>query len=221
MEYRINRAASPVTLPSDWDSPFWSAAPALDINHFHPQSATTAPRAQAKILYDPTHLYLHFRVHEEDVRATFTEYQSPVCQDSCAEFFVQPRPDKGYFNFELNPLGTLLLFYVTDPTRVGPSLAKFEQVPSSLASTVKIFPSLTRPPTSGAALLWTLQYAVPFTLFEPYVGNVTPKPNDSWRANLYKCGDKTPHPHWASWSPIGDQLNFHQPPTFGTLLFAP
>ncbi|MCD6337129.1 MAG: hypothetical protein J7M01_02720, partial [Candidatus Marinimicrobia bacterium] len=36
--------------------------------------------------------------------------------------------------------------------------------------------------------------------------------------NLYKCGDKTSHPHWASWSPI-DKLNFHQPKHFGEFVF--
>ena len=38
-----------------------------------------------------------------------------------------------------------------------------------------------------------------------------------WRANLYKCGDQTSHPHWASWAPIGEALNFHQPGFFGGL----
>ena len=24
----------------------------------------------------------------------------------------------------------------------------------------------------------------------------------AWRANFYKCGDDTSHPHWAAWSPL-------------------
>ena len=40
----------------------------------------------------------------------------------------------------------------------------------------------------------------------------------AWRGNLYKCGDRTSHPHWAAWSPV-DELNFHLPRCFGTLRF--
>jgi hypothetical protein len=40
-----------------------------------------------------------------------------------------------------------------------------------------------------------------------------------WRANFYKCGDDTSHPHWAAWSPV-DELNFHLPRCFGRLGFA-
>ena len=40
----------------------------------------------------------------------------------------------------------------------------------------------------------------------------------AWRANFYKCGDQTSHPHWAAWSPV-DELNFHLPRCFGTIAF--
>ncbi|MEW6117215.1 MAG: carbohydrate-binding family 9-like protein, partial [Nitrospirota bacterium] len=39
-----------------------------------------------------------------------------------------------------------------------------------------------------------------------------------WRANFYKCGDATSHPHWASWAPV-EALNFHLPHCFGTICF--
>jgi len=41
-----------------------------------------------------------------------------------------------------------------------------------------------------------------------------------WRANCFKCADETSHPHWASWAPIGEALNFHQPQYFGVFHFA-
>ena len=39
------------------------------------------------------------------------------------------------------------------------------------------------------------------------------------RANVYKCGDRTSHPHWMSWNPVRT-LNFHAPDEFGQLIFA-
>jgi hypothetical protein len=38
------------------------------------------------------------------------------------------------------------------------------------------------------------------------------------RANFYKCGDKTPEPHFISWNPIDlPKPNFHVPQFFGLL----
>jgi hypothetical protein len=40
-----------------------------------------------------------------------------------------------------------------------------------------------------------------------------------WRANFYKCGHDTSHPHRGAWSPV-DELNYHLPRCFGRLGFA-
>ena len=38
--------------------------------------------------------------------------------------------------------------------------------------------------------------------------------------NFYKCGSKTAHPHYVSWSAIdGDKPDFHRPDCFGKLWF--
>ena len=42
---------------------------------------------------------------------------------------------------------------------------------------------------------------------------------ESIRANFYKCGDKTAHPHYLSWSPIDTpKPDFHRPEFFGELI---
>ena len=39
------------------------------------------------------------------------------------------------------------------------------------------------------------------------------------RGNFYKCGDKTAHPHFVSWNPVGTPSpDFHRPEFFGELL---
>ena len=50
----------------------------------------------------------------------------------------------------------------------------------------------------------------PGIILVQYCGGAPPVPGDRWRANFYKCGDETSHPHWASWSPVG-RLDFHRP----------
>jgi len=62
---------------------------------------------------------------------------------------------------------------------------------------------------------WILQYEVPFSLIEKYFGSV----GSCLHANFYKCGDKTVHPHYACWNPVGgEKPNFHQPESFGKLI---
>ena len=39
------------------------------------------------------------------------------------------------------------------------------------------------------------------------------------RATFYKCGDKTAHPHFLSWNPVGTPApDFHRPDFFGELI---
>jgi len=66
---------------------------------------------------------------------------------------------------------------------------------------------------------WRLQCAIPLSVMEHYVGRIGDLRNQTWRGNFYKCGDKTSHPHWASWAEI-DELNFHLPRCFGEIEFA-
>jgi hypothetical protein len=67
---------------------------------------------------------------------------------------------------------------------------------------------------------WYIEYRVPLDLFEKYVGPLGPPTGQEWRANFYKCADRSSHPHWAAWAPIGEKLSFHIPWYFGTLRFA-
>ena len=67
---------------------------------------------------------------------------------------------------------------------------------------------------------WQLAFYIPLAVLERYLGALGPLGGQSWRANLYKCGDKTSHPHWASWAPLAAR-NFHLPECFGALDFEP
>jgi hypothetical protein len=150
-----------------------------------------------------------------------TQPQDPVCKDSCAECFLQPKPDLGYFNFELNCGGAMLLYYITDPTRINGGIKGFVPVAEPLMKTIQIFHSMPRRiseeidrPTD-----WTVEYFVPNGVFEAYVGPLGTPGERKWRGNFYKCADESSHPHWGSWAPIGPVLNFHVPEFFGDLRF--
>ncbi len=174
------------------------------------------------MLYDESRLHGFFIVDDRYVRCVNKGFQVPVYEDSCVEFFVQPKPDRGYFNFEFNCGGAMLASYVSDPTRLGGQVARAEPLTVEEGRRVAIcsnLPSFIEPEIENR-VTWSLEFSVPFALLETYVGSLGKVEGQQWRGNLYKCGDKTSHPHWASWAPLSDR-NFHAPWGFGTLRFDP
>jgi len=60
------------------------------------------------MLYNDETLYLHYTVVDRHSYARTTTLNGPVWEDSCVEFFANPRPaDRAeYVNFEANCVGT-------------------------------------------------------------------------------------------------------------------
>jgi len=220
--YTIREAALPPGLDGQWDGPAWQQADTLEVGHFHEASSDHRPVTHARLLHDANRLYVIFDVQDRYVRSAHTDYQSRVCDDACVESFVQPKRDAGYFNFEMNCGGHLLLYYVEDPTRTGDDFKKRTAVPWDLARRIAIYHSLPEVvlPERQEPTAWRVEYAIPLAVFEEYVGPLGALSGQTWRGNFFKCAEKSSHPHWAAWAPIGPELNFHVPEFFGALRFA-
>ena len=218
--YSVRPAWPRPKIDDRWEDDAWRHVPALSVAHFRPESSGHRPRTQAKLVWDTSHIYGIFKVADRFIRCVHTAFQAPVCRDSCVELFVQPNPDKGYFNFEFNCGGALLASCITDCRRTADGFAGWQPltpeeggriaVQSTLPSVVE--PEITAPRT------WQLAFRIPLDVMAHYTGPLTVAAGDVWRANLYKCGDETSQPHWAAWQPV-DTLNFHLPPCFGRLRF--
>jgi hypothetical protein len=94
---------------------------------------------------------------------------------------------------------------------VTPQDAELVRITTTLPKTTPI--EITKP------IEWRLQCTIPVAVLEHYIGPLGDLAGQHWRANLFKCADKSSHPHWASWSPIGEVLRFHQPDKFGEFRF--
>jgi hypothetical protein len=224
MEYRytVQPAAVPAPLGLPWGSPLWNRADEARVDHFHAASSLHRPITRARVLYDDENLYLRFHVEDLYVVAKHTQFQDPVYRDSCVEWFVQPLPSSGYFNFEINCGGALLCYYITDPARTPDGFAGFARLALEHAKCLRIthsMPSVVWPERVGAAV-WQVGCQIPLVVLEAYTGPLRPLAGQVWRTNFFKCADDSSHPHWASWAPIGEALNFHQPEFFAPLDFA-
>lgn len=220
--YRIRFAAQPPALEDDWDSPAWERAETLEVRHFRPESSAHRPRTLARLLYGANGFHGVFRVEDRYVRCVRTDYGSEVWKDSCVEFFAQPKPGRGYLNFEFNCGGAHLCSHIVNPERTPDGFKEFTRIPPEVGRTVQTrgsLPRVTEPEIAGP-LTWTLRFFIPFAVFERCVGPLGNLGGQTWRGNFFKCAEDNSHPHWAAWSLV-DEFNFHRPQCFGEIKFEP
>jgi len=221
--YCLRHAPQSPALSAGLDDPIWQSADVARVDQFHATSSNHHPETQVRALHHSQGLSIRFEVKDQFVRARCTENQMITSKDSCVECFLQPAGRSGYFNFEVNCGGTLLLYYIEDPARPAPANGKpfkqFTVLPPEHLRLIQIHSTLPKivEPEIQTTLNWCVSFFVPWELFEAYAPNLSI--NTPWRGNFFKCGDDSSHPHWASWSGIGEILRFHQPQRFGVLQF--
>ncbi len=176
-----------------------------------PEICSYRPMTTFAIAYSATGIYIDFLVRCNYLRAVNYTNQSPVSQDSCVEFFIDPLCNGHYWNFEFNCIGAINASHRSErpnPTRLNDEeLAKIRRYPSCG----------TRPFCEIEGLFtWSLLVFIPFELMNLDADNL---PEHS-RANFYKCASATSDPHYLSWRPILiDKPDFHRPDFFGDIIF--
>jgi hypothetical protein len=211
---------SPTSGPQNPQDPIWKPADILLIDQFRPEGSDHRPQTSLQLLHDNAVIHGLFQVQDQYVRCRHERYGDPVYRDSCVEFFVKPKPECGYFNFEFNCGGTFLCCYITDETRTPRGFKEFIKLSAADVQEVQVTSSLPKlvEPEIAQPVSWWLAFVIPVVALEKFVGPIGPLAGQVWRANAYKCGNETSHPHWAAWAPV-DQLNFHLPRCFGELVF--
>ena len=167
-----------------------------------------APEVTFRIAHSDDALAVMFEVEEDHLRAVAMSAEENVWEDSCVEFFVENPAGEGYFNFEVNCIGTMLA--AKRISRTEATLFNAEQM-----GKIRCFGSLAKAPidSRGAGQKWWMVEVIPFSLLGL---KSAPK---SLRCNFYKCGDKCARPHFLSWSPIDKpEPNFHCPEFFGEVI---
>ncbi len=221
LHHQIPVLAQPPILSAAFADPIWGQVPALTVGHFHARSSDHRPDVRVRVAASATHLHFIWQVSDRLVLSRVVEPNGSVCTDSCVEFFVAPLVGSGYFNLEINAGGTVHCSYIEDPNIVDGGFAKMHFLPVDELNRIAVrstLPAVVDPELPGP-LTWELAVAVPLDVFAKELGQ-TLSATGTWRGNFYKCADHSSGPHWASWSPIGERLAFHQPSYFGYLRFS-
>ncbi len=207
-------------LNGNWEGPVWRLAKTLEISHFRPESSDHRPKTSARLLYDGWGIAGVFRVEDRYVRCVHTNYLDPVYKDSCVGIVLRPGPDHEYFNFQFNCGGTVRASFITNPDNTKNGIKVFMPLSKRDAATIRVFHSLPAivDPEVSAPTVWTLGFFIPFAVIDKFLCRPANISGNEWRANLYKCGDGTSHPHWASWIPL-PSTNIQLPESFGKIRF--
>ena len=105
-----------------------------------------------------------------------------------------------YFNFEINPVGTMFLGYRT---------SRYDGINPQEDKTYFGVKTYVDDKT------WKIQYTLPFEFFDKYVGGHT----KNMRGNLSKCGNDTKQRHYLSFYPLhATERDFHRPEYFGSFI---
>lgn len=168
------------------------------------------PLTVASAGHDGKDIYVDFFVRCNYLRAVNYENNSPVHQDSCVEFFVAPKGNVPYFNFEFNCIGTIHAACRMDRHN-GKNLSD-----EDLARVRRYASCGSRPFNELEGLFaWDLCAAIPLEL----IGLKWDGKPVVMKGNFYKCADLTTFPHFLSWAPISTpQPDFHRPEFFQEII---
>ena len=176
----------------------------------YPWGGQYRPTTTFRVGHDEKSLRVLMCCEEVNPLARVHERNGPVWCDSCMEFFVAPglKRTDGYFNFEMNANGALLLHF-------GYSSDEYIVVDWPMASDLSL-------ETSSSNGHWDLDLHIPFALFSHYVPDFSYKSGLYIHGNFFKCGDEADPPHFGCHFPVrtheGLLPNFHQPDCFGELI---
>lgn len=166
------------------------------------------PKVEFSIAHNNEFIFLKYFIEEEELKAVYHKTNDPVYKDSCVEFFIAWDNEEGYYNIEINAIGTCKLnFGVNRNSRI--------EISEYLIKTIK---HLSVIQNKDIGVKWELTLRIPFLVFSQH--NIKTLSGKTCNANFYKCGDDLPTPHFICWNTIDTpEPDFHQRRCFGKLLF--
>lgn len=150
-------------------------------------------------------LCVRFDGRDDGVVATHTRRDAPLWEEDVFEVFLSPEdPPRHYYEFEVNPLGTLF-----DARVVSPDLRRETMRVDTSWDCPAFTARVSRRPRQ-----WSASLRIPLGAL-----GAGPIPG-RWRANFFRIDRGAPD-EFSTWSPtFADPPDFHVPERFGVLRLA-
>lgn len=226
--YIVNHIPEAYTQGNSLLSVDWNRAEEGRIANFPWETSAYQPESRFYVLYSADSLFCLLLTRGEEERpprAVETAFQAPVSQDSCLEFFFAYDPEQPYyFNLETN---------YNALTHLGFGPGRGDRWKPSQAELAGLRIEAVRPGEEALRYLdfsydWGVGVEIPERIWQLFWqeetlskegGSIPLQSGREFRANFYKCGDRTASPHYACWSPVlAPQPDYHRPEFFGRLI---
>lgn len=217
MDYNVKRMASvaAAAIPAAMDEAGVAFSPIGNV--CWAEAFPYKPDVKFRMAHCGDAVLLHYVVTEDCVRATCANDDEAVWNDSCVECFLSPAPPYDtYYNIECNCTGTLLVGY-GHPKRFGAR----ERGGLEVTGLIERWASLGREPFGErrAKTTWEVALRIPLAVF--FAHKIASLDGLKAKANLYKCGDALPVPHYLAWGSIlTEKPDFHRPDFFKEIVFS-
>ena len=196
--------AKKTSLPMNIQDERWEKAQTVILDSVWENACPSPYKTVASMVHGDDGFSFKISTDEWPLRVTATEHNGSICVDSCMEFFFTPNTaDKDYINFEMNPVGATL-------TCIGEGRHNRRRI--DIHGEGIVIETLIRPECG-----WEVMLFVPKSFLNKYFSSV----DSTFRANFYKCGDKTVIPHYSTWNPVfTEKPDYHQPSLFGEIILS-
>lgn len=168
------------------------------------------PLTIVNIAHSGKAIYVDFFVRCNYLRAVNYQNNTPVWEDSSVSFFVMPKSDGEYWNFDFNCIGAVNAAHRITRRPVHRLSDK------EIASIARVTSCGTNPFREIEGLFaWNVVARIPLEL----IGVEYNSAPIVMRGNFCKCASGTSQPHFVSWNPISTpKPEFHSPQYFGDLI---
>ena len=244
--YRAPYAETPITIDGNPDKEPWSSIPwSYDFDDIQDPSSDASPgkecSTQMKMAWDKDYLYIIAVLHSDfEVRATFTERNSPIFQqDSDFEVFLDPLGSCHFYKeLELNALNTVWNLMLDKPYWDGGSehsgrIAKpgeeaYFEVQGQKTAVKMLRGRINQRGMQRAS--WAVEVALSHKDTQQYLPFLSaPKIGDRWRINFSRV-EKKGDINWTwmqqrVWDPVVSKflgkIDMHLPDAWGYVEFSP
>ena len=173
----------------------------------NPDNRKPLTQTIAKLSWDSENLYFFAEMEDGDLFASHSEQDGDLWEDDVFELFFKPDQEfPGYYEFEFNPLNSVLDFYF--PRRGGGTVQRFRKdFQFSIRTSVKLDGTLNKWTDHDKG--WSIEGKIPWKDFIRAGGR--PRDGDTWKyaACRYDYSVDFEGPNLSSNAPL-QKLSFHR-----------
>ena len=179
--YSCPRTSVAPTIDGCFDEPAWRRAEI--VREFSIPVSTEVPvqRTVARIMWDAINLYIVFKTTDQDIWGLLTSHDALTCREDVCEIFFKTDPEaEGYYNFEINALGTVMdAYHYRVKAGMGHRWKNWNC--EGIKTGVKLAGTINN--WEDCDEYWQLEVAIPFAAL-PSLKGKAPQSGDVWLFHL-------------------------------------